>query len=88
MGWTLDPFESYKILQGKIKSIYDRLADENRIVRVDAMGTVAEVQTRVRELISDYVDLDNIEPIDETDRKAEMIRLSSFDWGALEEESK
>ena len=23
MGWTHDPFESYKILQGKIKSIYD-----------------------------------------------------------------
>ena len=52
------------------------------------MGTVAEVQTRVRELISDYVALDNIEPIDETDRMAEMIRLSSFDWRALEEEGK
>ena len=88
MGWSLDPFESYKILQGKIKSIYDGLVVENRIVCVDAMGTVAEVQSRVRELISDYVALDNIEPIDETDRMAEMIRLSSFDWRALEEEGK
>ena len=86
MGWTFDPFESYKILQGKIKTIYDALVEEARIVRVDAMGTVAEVQSRVRALISEHIDLGNIVPIDENDRMAEMIRMSSFDWGALEEE--
>ncbi len=86
MGWTLDPFESYKILQGKIKKIYDGLVAEQRILRVDAMGSVAEVQTRVRELIAECIDLENINPIDENDRRAEMIRLSSFDWSALEGE--
>ena len=86
MGWTFDPFESYKILQGKIKDIYDGLVSEERIVRVDAMGTVADVQTRVRALISEHIDLSNIDPIDENDRTAEMIRMSSFDWSALEED--
>ncbi len=86
MGWTFDPFESYKILQGKIKDVYDGLVSEERIVRVDAMGTVAEVQTRVRALISEHIDFSSIDPIDENDRTAEMIRMSSFDWGALEED--
>jgi len=86
MGWTFDPFESYKILQGKIKEIYDQLVADQRILRVDAMGSVAEVQTRVRELIAKNIQLDDIQPIDENDRMAEMIRMSSFDWGALENE--
>ena len=86
MGWTFDPFESYRILQGKIKTIYDTLVEEARIVRVDAMGTVAEVQSRVRDLISEQIDLESVEPIDENDRTAEMIRMSSFDWSALEED--
>jgi|TARA_Y200000002_G_scaffold108409_2_gene88730 dTMP kinase len=85
MGWTFDPFESYKILQGKIKAIYDALVEEARIVRVDAMGTVAEVHSRVRALISEYIDLNSVHPIDENDRTAEMIRMSSFDWSTLEE---
>lgn len=87
MGWTFDPFESYKILQGKIKEIYDALVGDGRIVRVDALGTVAEVQSRVRAMISEHVDLDNIQPIDENDRVAEMIRTSSFDWSALEDDA-
>ena len=84
MGWTMDPFESYRILQGKIKVIYDGLVVQQRIFRVDAMGSVAEVQSRVRQLIGKHIDLDNIQPIDENDRMAEMIRMSTFDWIALE----
>ena len=85
MGWTFDPFESYKILQSKIKEIYDGLVEDERIVRVDAKGTVTEVQSRVRTLIKQYVNIDKIQPIDENDRMAEMIRMSSFDWSSLEE---
>lgn len=85
MGWTFDPFESYKILQGKIKEVYDGLVDSERILRVNAMGTVAEVQSRVRRLIEERIDFTMIETIDENDRVAEMIRTSSFDWRALEE---
>ena len=86
MGWTHDPFESYKILQEKIKFIYDGLVDEDRIVRVDALGSVAEVQTRVREIINQKIDFNEIDKIEETDRMAETIRSSSFDWKSFEQE--
>ena len=86
MGWTHDPFESYKILQGKIKSIYDGLVSEGRIERIDANGSVAEIQARVRKLIGDKLDFANIDTIDETDRMAENIRSSSFDWMQFHED--
>jgi len=86
MGWTHDPFESYKILQGKIKNIYDELVESERIVRVDAVGSVAEVQTRVREIINQRIDFKEIDKIEETDRMAETIRSSSFDWKTFEKE--
>lgn len=84
MGWTHDPFESYRILQGKIKQVYDGLVDSGRIIRIDATGSVAEVQTRVRNLIQHEIDLTDIEPMDENDRLAETIRTSTFDWVAFE----
>lgn len=86
MGWTHDPFESYKILQGKIKNIYDGLVEDGRILRVDAVGTVAEVQTRVREILNQKIDFKGIDKIEETDRMAETIRSSSFDWKSFEQE--
>ncbi|MEC7411561.1 MAG: hypothetical protein VYE08_02900, partial [Candidatus Thermoplasmatota archaeon] len=84
MGWTLDPFESYRILQGKIKNIYDTLVQQERIVRVDALGSVSAVQERVRSAFSHHVDLTSIEAIDETDRVAETLRLSTLDWRQFE----
>ena len=48
MGWTTDPFESYRIFQGRVSEIYSGLVEEGRIERLDAEGTVAEVQSRVR----------------------------------------
>ena len=86
MGWTHDPFESYKILQGKIKLIYDGLVSEGRIERIDANGSVAEIQARVRKLIGNKLDFANIDTIDETDRMAENIRSSSFDWMQFHED--
>jgi len=64
--------------------VYDGLVDSGRIVRVDATGSVAEVQTRVRKLIQHAIDLSTVEPIDENDRLAETIRTSTFDWVAFE----
>ena len=84
MGWTLNPFESYRILQGKIKGIYDTLVEQNRIVRVDALGSVSEVQERVRGVFSEHIDLSSIDAIDESDRVAETLRLSTLDWRQFE----
>ena len=85
MGWTFDPFESYKILQGKIKDIYDGLVDKNRIVRIDAMGSVSEVQARVREVFQSKIDLTDIELIDDSDLSAESLRRSSINWREFEQ---
>ena len=84
MGWTLNPFESYRILQGKIKGIYDTLVEQNRIVRVDALGSVSAVQERVRGVFSEHIDLSSIDAIDESDRVAETLRLSTLDWRQFE----
>jgi len=84
MGWTIDPFESYRILQGKIKNIYDTLVEQDRIVRVDALGSVSAVQERVRAVFSEHIDLSSIDAIDESDRVAETLRLSTLDWRQFE----
>lgn len=84
MGWTFDPFESYRILQGKIKGIYDTMVKQNRIVRVDALGSVSAVQERVRGVFSEHIDLSSIDAIAESDRVAETLRLSTLDWRQFE----
>ena len=80
MGWTHDPFESYRMLQERIARIYDGLVEDGRIVRLDALGTVSEVQTRVREVFSSNIDLEEIEPIDVNDRLARLMGAGSIDW--------
>ena len=80
MGWTHDPFESYRMPQERIARIYDGLVEDGRIVRLDALGTVSEVQTRVREVFSSNIDLEEIEPIDVNDRLARMMGAGSIDW--------
>ena len=80
MGWTSDPFESYRIFQGKVSEIYSGLVEEGRIVRLDAQGTVAEVQSRVRETFDEHIDLSSVQVIDQSDRLALNLRESGVDW--------
>ena len=85
MGWTFDPFESYKILQGKIKEIYDGLVVKNRIERIEAMGSVSEVQARVRSIFESKIDLKSVDLIDDSDLSAESLRRSTINWKELEQ---
>jgi dTMP kinase len=80
MQWTYDPLESYKILQTKIKDIYDVLADDGRMLRIDSTGGVSEVQKRVRKVLAEKLDFSNIEPIYPADRLAEQYRGSRLEW--------
>ena len=80
MGWTADPFESYRIFQGKVSEIYSGLVEEGRIVRLDAQGTVAEVQSRVREAFDKHIDLSSTQVIDQSDRLAQNLSESDIDW--------
>ena len=80
MGWTTDPFESYKIFQGKVSDIYSGLVGQGRMVSLDAIGTVAEVQSRVREAFQEHIDLSKMQTIDHTDRLAQNLSESDIDW--------
>jgi|TARA_B100001540_G_C15789861_1_gene634901 dTMP kinase len=80
MRWSDDPFESYKIFQGKVSKIYSKLADEGRMVKLNATGTVSEVQTRVREIFNQIIDLSKVETIAIEDRKAQNLGRSEVDW--------
>ena len=80
MRWSVDPFESYKIFQGRVSEIYAQLVDDGRMVRVDATGDVPEVQARVRRIFDMNIDLSSVEGIDYADRRAQNIGRSDVDW--------
>ena len=80
MRWTTDPFESYMIFQGKVSEIYSGLVEQGRMVGLDAQGTVAEVQTRVRDAFQQHIDLSKVQTIDQSDRLAQNLNESGIDW--------
>ncbi len=80
MGWTTDPFESYRIFQGRVSEIYSDLVKNGRITRLDAIGTVSEVQSRVRDVFEKNIDLSSVQVIDQSDRIAQNLGESDIDW--------
>jgi dTMP kinase len=70
MGWTFDPYESFRIMQGKMYAIYAQLADAGRMTRISAVATVAEVQEAVRRVVTESIDLGAIHRLDPLDRFA------------------
>jgi hypothetical protein len=80
MGWSDDPFESYRIFQSKVSDIYSKLVQEGRIIRLDATGSVPEVQKRMRTLFNENIDISEMTIIDPSDRLAQNLSQSEFDW--------
>ena len=80
MGWTLDPYESYRMLQTKIAEIYAHLSETGRITSVSSVGSVSEVQHRARETIYAHLDLSLLDFIDPADRIANIMSLSQLEW--------
>ena len=80
MGWSDDPFESYRIFQLKVSDIYSKLVQEGRIIRLDATGSVPEVQKRMRTLFNENIDISEMTIIDPSDRLAQNLSQSEFDW--------
>lgn len=56
-----DIYESFKLFQGRIKDLYDDMVDEFGFTVVDATQNVHRQQERVREIISEQIDLSNFE---------------------------
>lgn len=51
-----DPFESFKLFQGRILAEYDRMAPENDFEVIDASGSIAEQQRQVRSVILSHLE--------------------------------
>lgn len=52
----VDPFESFKLFQGRILAEYDRMAPENDFEVIDASGSIAEQQRQVRSIVLSHLE--------------------------------
>ncbi len=57
LGLHTDIKESYKIFQGRIHGLYQGMARELRFTQVDSTGEIHAIQTNVRKLVTNTVDL-------------------------------
>jgi len=56
LGWSTNPVESFRLLQGKVLDEYDRIATEFGLEVVDAKGSITEQQRLVRSLVAQHVE--------------------------------
>lgn len=56
MGWSDDPYESFRIFQGKILEEYDKMITEFGFAVIDATLSIPEQQEQVREIVTPHLD--------------------------------
>jgi dTMP kinase len=57
MGWSTDPYESFRIFQGKVFAEYEGMREKFGFTAVDATEEIHIQQAKVRDLIREKVDL-------------------------------
>jgi dTMP kinase len=57
MGWSADPYQSFRIFQGKIHDAYERMLQRFDFTVIDASREIHEQQRDVREIIAKGIDL-------------------------------
>jgi dTMP kinase len=57
LGLSLDPYESFRLFQGKILDEYLGMKDRFKFIEVDGSAPIEEQQKLVREIISASIDL-------------------------------
>ena len=57
MGWTFDPYESFRIFQGKVFDVYEELTKTYGLTVIDAERKIPDQQKEVRRIIKEHVDL-------------------------------
>lgn len=77
MNLSEDPFESYLLLQGRQREIYDSLTQSGRMVEIDADRTIPEVLRSVREIVNEKFDINSISILDPKDRMNETLGFST-----------
>lgn len=55
MGWATDPYESFRIFQGRIFEQYEKLTARFGFTKIDATREIHEQQTEVRSIIEDRI---------------------------------
>jgi dTMP kinase len=57
MGWSTDPYESFRIFQGKIRDQYEHMVKTCGFTTIDATREIHEQQSEVRRIIAKKIDL-------------------------------
>ncbi len=57
MGWSTDPYESFRIFQGKVFEEYEGMRERFDFTVIDAAEEIHIQQAKVRQLISERLDL-------------------------------
>ena len=57
MGWSTDPYESFRIFQGKVHSQYEAMRENFGFTVVDATEEIHVQQAKVRQMIREKIDL-------------------------------
>jgi dTMP kinase len=58
LGLSIDPVQSFRLFQGRILDEYDRMAETDNFVRMDARIKVNTLQKQVREIVQERIPLD------------------------------
>ena len=57
MGWSTDPYESFRMFQGKVFSEYEAMLEQFNFTTIDASEEIHVQQAKVRKMITDRIDL-------------------------------
>ena len=57
MGWSADPYESFRIFQGKVHAEYEAMREHCGFTLIDATEEIHIQQAKVRQLIREKIDL-------------------------------
>lgn len=57
MGWSADPYESFRIFQGKIHEQYEKMIKPFKFTAIDANREIHQQQRLVRKQIAEQIDL-------------------------------
>ena len=60
LNLSTDPYESYKIFQGRVINEYDRMVDEYGLVKIDGSNTVHNQQLALRRIVTKVLEEKNI----------------------------
>ena len=55
-----DPYESYKIFQGRVINEYDKMVDEYGLIKIDGKDTIHNQQVVIREIVNEKLSQKNI----------------------------